>query len=96
MNDIKDNQKQEEIELEKERIDEKVKGKQVPSRISHRQVNVHGVSQAGSPNVYNLDEGYLLGLASRTHSMSFFVILTISILNQVIYDSFIFYLKELS
>ena len=71
MNDIKDNQKQEEIELEKEKIDEKIKGKQVPSRISHRQVNVHGVSQGGSPNVYNLDEGYLLGLASRTHSMNF-------------------------
>jgi len=79
MNDIKDNQKQEEIELEKERIDENVKGKQVPSRISHRQVNVHGVSQAGSPNVYNLDEGYLLGLASRTHNNITAVIVVICV-----------------
>ena len=44
-------------------------GKHVPSRISHRQINIHGVPQGVAPNVYNLDhEGYLLGLASRTHS----------------------------
>ena len=72
MNDMKDKEKQEEIEHEKENNGEKTKAKQVPSRVSHREVNVHGGSQAGSPKVYNLDEeGYLLGLASRTHSMSF-------------------------
>ena len=65
MNDIKEKEK----EGETEQNGDKIKGKQVPSRVAHRQVNVHGVSQGGAPNVYNLDhEGYLLGLASRTHS----------------------------
>ena len=54
--------------------EKKVNGKHVPSRISHRQINIHGIPQGVAPNVYNLDhEGYLLGLASRTHSMFLFL-----------------------
>merc|ERR1712223_224472 len=76
MNDIKEKEK----EGETEQNEDKIKGKQVPSRVAHRQVNVHGVSQGGAPNVYNLDhEGYLLGLASRTHNNITAVIVVICV-----------------
>merc|ERR1712223_1167469 len=76
MNSI--NEKEKESELEDEA--EKNQDRKVPSRVAHRQVNVHGVSQGGAPNVYNLDhEGYLLGLASRTHNNITAVIVVICV-----------------
>ena len=72
MNDINDIEKKDERTHEKQKNQDHVEGKQVPSRVAHRQINVHGVAQGGAPNVYNLDhEGYLLGLANRTHSELF-------------------------
>ena len=66
MNDINDKDGDEELEKQKDKTNDK----HVPPKVSHRQINVHGVHQGVAPNVYNLDhEGYLLGLASRTHSM---------------------------
>ena len=47
----------------------KIAGKHVPSKISHRQMSIHGVPAGIAPNVYSLDdESWVLGLASRTHS----------------------------
>ena len=70
MNSINEKEKESELEDEAEKNQDRKMDKQVPSRVAHRQVNVHGVAQGGAPNVYNLDhEGYLLGLANRTHSM---------------------------
>ena len=67
-------EKENELEEEAEKIQDRGMEKHVPSRVAHRQVNIHGVAQGGAPNVYNLDhEGYLLGLANRTHSMSIFM-----------------------
>merc|ERR1719322_2372017 len=69
MNDIKEQDKASEKEQEAEKNQDRGMEKHVPSRVAHRQVNIHGVAQGGAPNVYNLDhEGYLLGLANRTHN----------------------------
>ena len=71
MNTINEKEKESELKEEAEKNQDRRIDKQVPSRVAHRQVNVHGVAQGGAPNVYNLDhEGYLLGLANRTHSMN--------------------------
>ena len=74
MNNINEKEKEKELEEEAEKIQDRGMEKHVPSRVAHRQVNIHGVAQGGAPNVYNLDhEGYLLGLANRTHSMIIFM-----------------------
>ena len=71
MNNISEKEKENELEEEAEKNQDRGMEKHVPSRVAHRQVNIHGVAQGGAPNVYNLDhEGYLLGLANRTHSMN--------------------------
>merc|ERR1719361_968642 len=58
----------------------KIAGKHIPSKISHRQMSIHGVPAGIAPNVYNLDdESWVLGLASRTHNNITAVIVVICV-----------------
>ena len=69
MNDINEKDGKETENEEKADNNKQIAGKHIPSKISHRQMNIHGVPAGIAPNVYSLDdESWVLGLASRTHS----------------------------
>ena len=69
INDIDDKDGKMIANEQKKEKEMKMYAHHLPSKVLHRQVNIHGVPQGVSPNVYNLDhEGYLLGIASQTHS----------------------------
>ena len=69
MNDINEKDGKETENEENNDKNKQIAGKHIPSKISHRQMNIHGVPAGIAPNVYSLDdESWVLGLASRTHS----------------------------
>jgi preprotein translocase subunit SecG len=69
MNDINEKDGKDTDNEENDDKNKKIAGKHVPSKISHRQMSIHGVPAGIAPNVYSLDdESWVLGLASRTHN----------------------------